>query len=157
MTTQNKDFDTAVRFVLSRECPNGDTSRCYVHDPDDPGGETNIGISKRKYPKEDIKNMTVASAKEIYFIDYWKKFGCDTLEWPMNLIVFDTAVNMHPTVVEGLRKSSNNWIDFLMRRLHQYALLALKRKDNKYPLLKFLPGWIIRIYRVYRYVNVERV
>ena len=30
----------------------------YVNDKDDPGGETNMGISKRAYPDLDIKNLT---------------------------------------------------------------------------------------------------
>jgi len=38
----------------------------YVNHPDDPGGETNFGISKKEFPKLDIKNLTRADAKEIY-------------------------------------------------------------------------------------------
>ena len=37
----------------------------YVNDPDDPGGETNFGISKRSYPDLDIAALTVADAVEI--------------------------------------------------------------------------------------------
>jgi len=38
----------------------------YVNHPDDPGGETNFGISKKEFPNLDIKNLTRDDAKEIY-------------------------------------------------------------------------------------------
>lgn len=81
------DFEKAVTFVLKKEGG-------YVNDPRDPGGETKFGISKRSYPDVDIKNMTVTAAKQIYYTDYWQIMKCDDMLWPLNLIVFDTAVNM---------------------------------------------------------------
>ncbi len=57
-------FNKAVRIILAHEGG-------YVNHPADPGGETNMGISKRSYPDLDIKNLTVAMAKEIYFRDFW--------------------------------------------------------------------------------------
>ena len=38
----------------------------YVNNVLDRGGETNMGISKRAYPNEDIKNMTAKRATQIY-------------------------------------------------------------------------------------------
>ena len=49
MTASN--FDAAMAEVFSHEGG-------YVNDPRDPGGETNMGISKRSYPNEDIRGMT---------------------------------------------------------------------------------------------------
>ena len=43
----------------------------YVNDPNDPGGETKYGISKRSYPSVDIRNLTKEQAKSIYFRDFW--------------------------------------------------------------------------------------
>lgn len=43
----------------------------YVNDPDDPGGETKYGISKRSYPNLDIKNLTEEQAKSIYLREWW--------------------------------------------------------------------------------------
>lgn len=65
----------------------------YVNHPKDPGGETKYGISKRAYPNEDIKNLTLDRAKLIYARDYWEPSGCN--EWPeaMRFDVFDVAVN----------------------------------------------------------------
>jgi len=154
-TLDDKDFELSMQIVFERECPGGDTKRCYGTVADDPGGETNMGISKRQYPNEDIKNLTVERAKQLYYKDYWLKFGCEKLRWPMNLLLFDTSVNMHPTIVEGLRSSSKDWMDFLLRRIYQYALIAMKKKNGRYPMLKFLPGWIVRVYRVYRYMRTK--
>jgi len=46
----------------------------YVNHPDDPGGETKFGISKRAYPDEDIQGMTPERATAIYW-DRWME-GC---------------------------------------------------------------------------------
>lgn len=43
----------------------------YVNDPDDPGGETKYGITKRTYPDLDIKNLTKEEAILIYWRDWW--------------------------------------------------------------------------------------
>lgn len=47
----------------------------YVNDSADPGGETNFGICKRSYPNVDIKHLTREEAAEIYFHDWWEKYG----------------------------------------------------------------------------------
>ena len=80
------DFRTAVSLILMYEGG-------YVFDPRDPGGETRYGISKRAFPNEDIKNLTVERAKEIYKKYYWDMCECDRLPDWSKLIVFDCAVN----------------------------------------------------------------
>ena len=69
----------------------------YVNDQHDPGGETNLGISKRSYPKEDIRNMTRARAAQIYRRDFWDKLRCDELPDGLDLVAFDAAVNSGPS------------------------------------------------------------
>ena len=68
----------------------------YVNDPDDPGGETKFGISKRSYPDIDIQELIIEDAQKIYFLDYWKKQSCHLIEdWPdLAMELFDTSVNM---------------------------------------------------------------
>ena len=44
-------FKEVVARVLTREGG-------YVNHKDDPGSETNMGISLRAHPDEDIKNLT---------------------------------------------------------------------------------------------------
>lgn len=79
-------FDTAFAIVVGIEGG-------YVNDPKDPGGETKYGISKRRYPNEDIKNLTIERAKFLYQRDYWNSHHCDSLPWAEALLVFDTSVN----------------------------------------------------------------
>lgn len=80
------DFDKAFRMVVGHEGG-------YVNHPDDPGGETKYGISKRYHPGEDIKGMTLLRAKEIYKANYWDKISGDRIPWPWNYLLFDTIVN----------------------------------------------------------------
>lgn len=79
-------FDTAFDRVLGNEGG-------YVNNLDDPGGETNWGISKRSYPDVDIKGLTRDGAKDIYKRDFWDRIHADTLSDGIAFQVFDFAVN----------------------------------------------------------------
>jgi lysozyme family protein len=79
-------FDAAFGMIVGVEGG-------YVNDPQDPGGETKYGISKRRYPNEDIANLTLERAKFLYQRDYWAANGCDKLPWTEAFLVFDSAVN----------------------------------------------------------------
>lgn len=81
-----EDWEKAITFVLKEEGGYG------VH-PNDRGGETNFGISKRRFPNEDIAAMTEARAKHLYRLHYWDLMKCDELPSPMAIAVFDAAVN----------------------------------------------------------------
>lgn len=78
-------FDIAVDRLLGHE---GN----YVNNPNDPGGETKFGISKRSYPKLDIRNLTREDAIAIYKRDFWDPISLsvpDSVKYQM----FDFAVN----------------------------------------------------------------
>jgi lysozyme family protein len=77
-------FETAFNRTIGIE-------KGYSNDPNDPGGETNWGISKRAYPQLDIRNLTREDAKAIYLRDYWDKVRGipDSVKFQM----FDFAVN----------------------------------------------------------------
>jgi len=79
-------FDEAFRILIGHEGG-------YVNDPRDPGGETKFGISKRAYPFEDIRNLTIDRARAIYYRDYWIRSGCERVPEAMRFDLFDTAVN----------------------------------------------------------------
>lgn len=79
-------FVAAVTLVLKHEGG-------YVNDPNDPGGETNYGISKRSYPNEDIRALTPTRAMALYHRDYWQAIRGDDLPPALALVVFDMAVN----------------------------------------------------------------
>lgn len=78
------NFDTAFERLMGHEGG-------YVNHPNDPGGETNWGISKRSYPHVDIKNLTLATAKTIYLKDFWSLLG--EADPAIKFQVFDFAVN----------------------------------------------------------------
>ena len=84
-TPEGKAWQRAVDFVLRHEGG-------YVNDPDDPGGETKYGISKRAHPGLDIKQLNKMDAIRIYGADYWRPPGCHLLPWPLNLLLFDATV-----------------------------------------------------------------
>ena len=65
----------------------------HVDHPDDPGGETKFGISKRAYPEINIAGLTVDGAKAIYKKDYWDCVRADELPTPLRFLLFDGAVN----------------------------------------------------------------
>ena len=83
------DFHEAFHLLIGHEGG-------YVNDPNDPGGETNFGISKRMYPHLDIKNLTLNEARAIYHRDYWVKALCPSFPDPLRFQLFDTAVNSGP-------------------------------------------------------------
>jgi lysozyme family protein len=81
-------FDRAFAATIGLEAG-------YINDPDDPGGETKFGISKRQYPDLDIPSLTLEQAKEIYLRDYWQPLMLGHInERYIACEVFDTAVNM---------------------------------------------------------------
>jgi lysozyme family protein len=82
------NFDEAFALLVDVHHEGG-----YVNNPADPGGETKYGISKRSYPGEDIKNMTLDRAKQLYARDYWGPAGCDALPDVLKFEMFDLAVN----------------------------------------------------------------
>ncbi len=69
----------------------------YVDDPVDPGGETKYGISKRSYPHVDIKALTVAQAKDIYYRDWWLRLRCNEIQDDrIAQKHLDTSINVGP-------------------------------------------------------------
>ena len=104
------DFDRAFEKLIGHEGG-------YVNDPHDRGGETKYGISKRSYPRLNIKALTLSDAKTIYKRDYWDRAQGDKMEWPLNFNVFDGAVN------SGV-SASNKW-------LQQAVGLSGKAVDGK--------------------------
>ena len=80
-------FEKALKEVFKHEGG-------YVNDPDDPGGETKYGISKRAFPDEDIKALTKKDAAKLYYDKYWVPSKVVMLPNDLWSIYFDMAVNM---------------------------------------------------------------
>lgn len=84
-----------LRFVLQWEGG-------YVNDPADPGGATNMGITQAVYdtwragikvPKQPVRQITAGEVEAIYRAKYWDACRCGDLPEPVDLAVFDSAVN----------------------------------------------------------------
>lgn len=71
----------------------------YVNHPDDPGGETKYGISKRSYPHLDIKSLTLEQATGIYWEDFWQEVQAESYHESICFDMMDAAVN------HGIRKA----------------------------------------------------
>lgn len=110
------NFDQAFERLIGHEGG-------YVNDPRDPGGETKFGISKRSYPAEDIKGLTLERAKAIYRRDFWGVAGCDAVPDAMKFDLFDMAVNSGPvTAIKTLQRSAGVTPDGLLGPITLQAL-----------------------------------
>jgi len=149
------NFERAFAVVVGVEAG-------YVNDPNDPGGETKFGISKRTYPNVDIVNLTLDGAKAIYLSDFWNAISGDALPWPFALLVFDCAVNQGQgiarmlmqtalgvpsdgkigpmTLAAAQRSTLDQWSAFMTLRRHRYELSA------NYP--RYGDGWTNRMFKV---------
>jgi len=140
----NKYFDRAFEFIMRWEGYKSEN-------PDDPGGRTIFGISERFFPRIVAKLWDLsyddarAGAKVFYWDQFWKEAGCDDLQQPMDLAVFDTAVNMGiATSLKLLKDCDGSVFEFLVERIRAYVKLA-KQGQN----IIFLRGWINRVLSLY--------
>src|SRR5947208_893150 len=73
----------------------------------DYGGGTKYGITERTYPNEDIKNLTLEKATEIYNRDYWKVYGLDNVyNQAIADKLFSILINFSPSKAVDLIQSS---------------------------------------------------
>lgn len=102
-------FIEALNFVLAHE-------GVYSHDPDDPGGETFRGISRKAHPdwigwpkvdaltdkRREYPTLLQLDVHAFYRSNYWDKVGGGQLPPRLALVVFDWAV--HSGVPKALTK-----------------------------------------------------
>jgi lysozyme family protein len=140
----------------------------FTDDPNDSGGKTKYGISKKAYPDEDIVNLTLSRAKELYKRDYWDKCRCDQLPDGTDIVVFDTAVNMGvgyaaKTLQKAVGATADGKIgpqtlslvnysnpqellaNYMTSRMLKYHRIAVKNTKNE----KFVKGWFRRVFSLY--------
>jgi lysozyme family protein len=139
----------------------------YVADPDDHGGETKYGISKRSYPYLDIRNLTWKDVKLIYLKDYWKPMKCDEMQYPLARAVFDYGVNSGKSrSIKTLQLILNVMVDgvigpktlaaihnidqqsaaetLILNRVEFLIQLTQRRPSD----LKYLKGWMFRTHKL---------
>lgn len=146
-----KNFDEVIQYVLEDEGG-------YVDHPSDPGGATNMGITRRtladwrgvvpytKLDKSEVKNLTKAEAKAIYKARYWDVIKGDLLPSGIDYAVFDFALHSGPAkAVNTLQRLVGVEVDGL---LGNKTLAAVAQRGDLMTLLvsyqdarmKFLQG-----------------
>ena len=92
-----ENFDACLSLTLRFEGG-------FVDHPADPGGATNLGITRatlakargHAVSKADMRALTRAEAAEIYRASYWRAVGGDDLQPGVDAVMFDHAVNSGP-------------------------------------------------------------
>ena len=175
----SQDFSVAIYNVLNWEGG-------LTNDKDDSGGLTNYGISKlfveanEKVLKQEgimiednidefLFNLDVEKVVQIYHRFFWRPIRADELPYPINVYVFDMAVNMgiHQaikilqratnkasdlalvvdgiigkntiSVVNSVENISYLFLELVSQRVKFYV--SISRKGNN---IKFLKGWVNR-------------
>lgn len=118
------DFDLAFDRLIGHEAG-------YVDDPNDPGGETKWGISKRSYPDLDIKILTRDNAKAIYLRDFWNHIDADCLFDGVAWQLFDFAVNSGiQTVIRAYQRALDVADDGAFGPISKAASKAMSETDQ---------------------------
>jgi lysozyme family protein len=92
-----ENFAEALQHVLKHEGG-------YVNHPADPGGMTNLGVTKRVWEEwvghpvdeKTMRELTPAQVAPMYRVKYWDKIKGDDLPDGVDYAVFDAAVNSGP-------------------------------------------------------------
>jgi lysozyme family protein len=90
----NQNFDTCMTMLLAHEGG-------FSAHPDDPGGLTNLGVTKAVYDEfyggdateEVMKALSKGDVEPIYRRNYWDRCRCQDLASGLDWAVFDFAVN----------------------------------------------------------------
>jgi len=91
------NFEAALKAILHHEGG-------YVNHPADPGGMTNLGVTKRVWEEwvghevdeKTMRNLTPEIVGPMYKVKYWDKIKGDDLPTGVDYVVFDAAVNSGP-------------------------------------------------------------
>ena len=155
-----QNFDKCMEMLLVHEGG-------YVNHPSDPGGMTNLGVTKKTYDhhhgtdidEEGMRNLTVQDVMPIYRTNYWERCRCQDLPSGVDWAVFDWAVNSGPgRSVKALQRAVGALEDGIIGAQTLMAVTASQpheiinriaaHRDSYYCELKhfdsFGRGWIRR-------------
>ena len=155
------NYDKCLKAILHHEGG-------YVNHPKDPGGETNLGVTKRVYEEhggtKDMKDLTVEDVAPIYKKGYWDKMKGDDLPGGLDLCVFDFGVNAGPgraakflqqmigtTVDGGIGPNTLAKLEEYIREngeheaVNKYQEMRQKYYENLSTFATFGKGWTRRV------------
>ena len=143
-------FDPALRLLLRHEGG-------FVNHPSDPGGMTNLGVTKavwdahtgKSATEADMRALTPEAVQPVYKARYWDAIQGDALPYGLDYCVFDCAVNSGPgRAIKLLQYVLYTKVDGV---LGKHTLAALQRADptgliedysqKRLDFLKSLPTW----------------
>lgn len=89
-----ENFKTALQALLKHEGG-------FVNNPKDPGGMTNLGVTKAVWEdylghpvsEADMRSLTAEKVSPMYKQKYWDASKCNALPSGIDYLVFDFAVN----------------------------------------------------------------
>ncbi len=157
-------FSEALEIILHHEGG-------YVNHPKDPGGETNLGVTKRVYEEfggtKEMKELTKEDVEPIYKKNYWDRVKGDDLPAGLDLCIFDFAVNAGPgraakfiqrlvntTVDGGIGPNTlgkiNEYVDNygIEQTISSYALMRQNYYEGLSTFDTFGKGWTRRVSEV---------
>ena len=155
------NYDKCLKTILHHEGG-------YVNHPKDPGGETNLGVTKRVYQEhggtKDMKDLLVEDVAPIYKKGYWDKIKGDDLPGGLDLCVFDFGVNAGPgraakflqqmigtTVDGGIGPNTLAKVEEYVREngehetVKKYQEMRQKYYEQLSTFATFGRGWTIRV------------
>ena len=150
------DFERALRETLRYEGG-------YVWHKDDPGGETNRGVTAgvyntyrhaHKLPRQSVRYITEVELRDIYKTLYWDLVAPGRT-WPLNAVLLDSSVNHGPNTALWLLDEVRHRVSPTDHyRMLKLALLVCDRRAGFYHFLVqrrpslgiFLSGWLRRVH-----------
>ena len=127
----NSNFDKCLLMLLEHEGG-------FVDHPDDPGGMTNLGVTKKTYDsfygadidEKGMRNLAKSDVEPIYRKDYWLANKCHELPHGVDWAVFDCAVNSGPSrAAKALQKAVGAFEDGAIGPKTLEAVKASNRVD----------------------------
>ena len=138
MRDLESEFQTAVAAVIEEET-GGDPNGGLTDDPNDPGGLTRWGISKRSHPTVDVANLTREQAVAIYRAEYWTPLLPFNLDTKFLRVAFECAINEGMGKTKELLPAAKGQLSWFMRD-RAMAYVA----DKNFSI--YGRGWLARLF-----------
>ena len=128
--------DAALKAILHHEGG-------YVNHPADPGGMTNLGVTKRVWEawvkkavgEKEMRALTPATVAPMYRKKYWDAVKADELPTGLDYLMFDFAVNAGPgRAIKTMQKAIGTNPDGV---IGPKTMQALKDADQTDLIAKF--------------------
>lgn len=161
--TVGSNFTVCLKEVLRHEGG-------FVNHPKDPGGMTNLGVTRRTYEdwvghpvnEATMRKLTPGSVAPLYKRQFWDALRCDRLPKGVDLCVFDFGVNAgvnraarYLQLIVGAEKDGKigpATINLVVKnklkpdqiiRVYQLSRRSFYKKLPKFPV--FGKGWLRRV------------